>query len=291
MVLCQGKGPAKAWHPSTRAFLIINKKCKTGLVHSMERINKYLAHAGLGSRRHCEELVRAGRVTVAGQIVRELGTRVEADQEVRVDGQPIHGERHVYWLVNKPRGYLCTNSDPAGRPRAIDLLPHVPERVYTVGRLDEDSEGLLLLTNDGDLAYRLMHPRFGVDKTYLAQVAGVPTRDDVQKLLEGVYLSEGRVRAKSAKKLKTQGQSAWLRIVLNEGKNREIRRMLARLEHKVVRLIRVGLGPVQLGRLKKGRARPLAAQELRLLRQFAQRSRPTSEEFPGKSDSKSHIIH
>jgi 23S rRNA pseudouridine2605 synthase len=235
----------------------------------MERINKYLAHAGLGSRRHCEEMVRAGRVTVAGQVVRELGTRVAPDQEVCLDGQPIHGERLVYWLVNKPRGHLCTNSDPAGRPRAVDLLPHVPERVYTVGRLDEDSEGLLLLTNDGDLAHRLMHPRFGVDKTYLAQVAGVPRYADLEKLREGVWLSDGRVKAKSARKLKTQGQSAWLRIVLNEGKNREIRRMLARLEHKVLRLIRVGLGPIQLGRLKAGRARPLTGQELRQLRQAA----------------------
>ena len=238
----------------------------------MERINKYLAHAGIGSRRQCEELVRAGRVSVGGDVVRELGTRIGPDQEVRVDGQPIHSEHHVYWLVNKPRGYLCTNSDPAGRPRALDLLPHVPERVYTVGRLDEDSEGLLLLTNDGDLAHRLMHPRFGVDKTYLVQVAGLPSRADVQELLQGVYLSEGRVKAKSAKKLKTQGRSAWLRIVLCEGKNREIRRMLARLEHKVVRLIRVGLGPVQLGRLKAGRARPLTGQELRQLRQIAERA-------------------
>ena len=260
----------------------------------MERINKYLAHAGLGSRRHCEELVLAGRVTVGGEVVRELGTRIGPEQEVRVDGRPIHAERHVYWLVNKPRGYLCTNADPAGRPRAVDLLPHVPERVYTVGRLDEDSEGLLLLTNDGDLAHRLMHPRFGVDKTYLAQVAGLPTRDDVHKLLQGVYLSEGRVKAKSAKRLKTQGQSAWLRIVLTEGKNREIRRMLARLEHKVIRLIRVALGPVQLGRLKKGRARPLSTQELRQLRQIAARAGPmpaSAEKSPSEQGAPSDKIN
>ncbi len=235
----------------------------------MERINKYLAHAGLGSRRHCEELVRAGRVTVDGLVMRELGARIGPEQQVAVDGKPVEQERHVYWLVNKPRGCLCTNFDPAGRPRAIDLAPHVAERVYTVGRLDEDSEGLLLLTNDGDLAHRLMHPRFGVDKTYLVQVAGMPKRAELQKLLEGVWLAEGRVKAKSVRRLKTQGQSAWLRIVLNEGKNREIRRMLARLEHKVMRLIRVGLGPVQLGRLKSGRARPLTAPELRRLREAA----------------------
>src|ERR1051326_6673717 len=107
------------------------------------RLNKFLAHAGLGSRRHCEELIRAGRVSIDGQPVRELGTRVGPEQKVTVDGQPIHVEKHVYWVVNKPRGYLCTNHDPGGRPLAIDLVPHVPQRVYTVGRLDEDSEGLL----------------------------------------------------------------------------------------------------------------------------------------------------
>src|SRR5262245_39153852 len=114
----------------------------------MERLNKFLAHAGLGSRRHCEELILAGRGSVDGATVRELGTRVAPGQTVRVDGRPVKAERFVYWLVNKPRGYLCTNSDPGGRPLAIDLVPHVPQRVYTVGRLDEDSEGLLLLTND-----------------------------------------------------------------------------------------------------------------------------------------------
>src|SRR5437879_5829494 len=149
----------------------------------MQRLNKFLAHAGVGSRRHCEELIVAGRVRVDGQTIRILGTKVEPDQQVCVDGQPLRAEKPVYWLVHKPRGYLCTNHDPAGRPRAIDLVPHVDQRVYTVGRLDVDSEGLLLLTNDGDLANRLMHPRYGVEKTYLVQVAGSPTTDDVQKLL------------------------------------------------------------------------------------------------------------
>ncbi len=151
----------------------------------LERLNKFLAHAGVGSRRHCEELILRGRIAVDGQVVRELGTRIDPEtQQVSVDGTPLHHERLVYWLVNKPRGYLCTNHDPAGRPLAIDLVPHVQQRVYTVGRLDEDSEGLLLLTNDGDLANRLMHPRFGVDKTYLVQVAGKPTREELQQLLD-----------------------------------------------------------------------------------------------------------
>src|SRR3989442_1327191 len=145
----------------------------------MERLNKVLAHGGVGSRRQCDALIQAGRVKIDGQQVREPGTRVDPDQQrVSVDDTPIRGERQVYWLVNKPRGYLCTNFDPAGRPRAIDLVPHVDQRVYTVGRLDEDSEGLLLLTNDGDLANRLMHPRYGVEKTDLVQVAGHPKRED-----------------------------------------------------------------------------------------------------------------
>jgi 23S rRNA pseudouridine2605 synthase len=231
------------------------------------RLNKLLAHAGLGSRRHCEDLITSGRVVVDGHVVRELGTKVDPTRHrVTVNGKPIRVEHPVYWLVNKPRGYLCTNHDPAGRPRAIDLLPHVPQRVYTVGRLDEDSEGLLLLTNDGDLAHRLMHPRFGVEKTYLVQVAGNPTREDVQQLLKGVWLSDGHVRARHVKRLNRQGDSTWLEIVLNEGKNREIRRMLARLGHKVMRLRRVAIGPLQLGRLAAGKARPLPAAQVEFLR-------------------------
>ena len=245
----------------------------------MERLNKFLAHAGVGSRRYCETLISSGRVTVDGRTVRELGTRVDPSrQRISVDGEPLRSERPVYWLVNKPRGYLCTNRDPAGRPLAIDLVPHVSQRVYTVGRLDEDSEGLLLLTNDGDLAHRLMHPRFGVDKTYQVQVAGTPTAEDVQQLLKGVWLSDGHVRARQVKREKRQGDSTWLRIVLNEGKNREIRRMLARLGHKVLRLRRVALGPVRLGTLLAGKARRLTHPELDALKRVGQRRQTVGQE-------------
>jgi 23S rRNA pseudouridine2605 synthase len=238
----------------------------------MERLNKFLAHAGVGSRRHCDDLIRRGRVTVGGQVVRELGTKIEPDGAlVCVDGQPLQAERAVHWAVNKPRGVLCTNFDPSGRPRAIDLVPHVHQRVYTVGRLDEDSEGLLLLTNDGDLAHRLMHPRFGVEKTYIVQVAGRPRREDLQQLLQGVWLSDGHVKARRVRRLKSQGESAWLEIVLSEGKNREIRRMLARLNHKVLRLKRTAIGPVLLGRLASGRSRPLTKSELARLRRASDR--------------------
>jgi 23S rRNA pseudouridine2605 synthase len=247
----------------------------------MERLNKYLAHAGVGSRRHCDEMIAHGRVAIDGQVVRELGLRIDPEhQKVFVDGQPLHTEKLVYWLLNKPRGYLCTNDDPGGRPLAIELLPHVPQRVYTVGRLDEDSEGLLLMTNDGDLAFQLMHPRFGVYKTYLVQVAGRPTASDLQQLLDGVWLSDGYVKARKVRRVKTQGESTWLQIVLSEGKNREVRRMLARLGHKVMRLKRIAIGPIKLDRLPTGKSRKLKADELTQLREFAQRVRSRRGKTP-----------
>lgn len=236
----------------------------------MMRLNKFLAHAGVGSRRHCDGLIAAGRVRINGEPVRELGVQInEETDKVAVDDHPVHAEKHVYWAVHKPPGYLCTNRDPAGRPLAIDLVPHVDQRVYTVGRLDEDSEGLLLLTNDGDLAQKLMHPRFEVEKTYEVLVAGSPTPSDLDQLTTGVWLSEGRVKAKSIRKFKRQGDSTWLKIVLCEGKNREIRRMLAKLNHKVMRLRRVGIGPIRLDRLPKGKSRKLALPEIELLRKVA----------------------
>jgi 23S rRNA pseudouridine2605 synthase len=246
----------------------------------MERLNKYLAHAGVGSRRYCDDLIAQGRVRLDGQVVREMGTRIDPEsQQVVVDGHAIEAERLVYWLVNKPRGYLCTNHDPAGRPRALDLVPHVSQRIYTVGRLDEDSEGLLLMTNDGDLAFKLMHPRFGVRKTYLVQVAGKPGRDDIAKLLEGVWLSDGHVKAKRVKRLRSQGDSTWLEIVLAEGKNREVRRMLAKLEHKVMRLKRIAIGPLHIDRLPRGKSRKLKPDEVEQLRQSCER-RPRKKPVP-----------
>lgn len=233
----------------------------------MERLNKHLAHAGVGSRRQCDLLIQAGRVSVNGQRVESAGVRINPETDkVAVDDTPIKTERCVYWLFHKPRGVLCTNYDPAGRPRAIDFLPHVDQRIYTVGRLDEDSEGLLLMTNDGELANRLMHPRYGVEKTYLVLVAGFPSPEDQKRLLEGVYLAEGKVKAKRVKRMKVQGQSTWLRITLNEGKNREIRRMLSKCHHKVMRLRRIAIGPVKLDRLRAGKARKLSLGELEALK-------------------------
>ncbi len=233
----------------------------------MERLNKYLAHAGVGSRRHCDSLIVAGRVKINGERVVDLGIRVDPGiQKVSVDDQPVQAEKFVYWVVHKPAGYLCTTHDPSGRPLAQDLIPHVEQRVYTVGRLDEMSEGMLLMTNDGELANALTHPRYGVEKTYHVLVAGRPSPDDLENLIAGVWLSDGKVKAKRVRRLKTQGDSTWMRIVLAEGKNREIRRMLAKQGHKVVRLRRVAIGPVELDRLPKGKCRKLSLNELEALK-------------------------
>ena len=235
----------------------------------MERLNKYLAHAGVGSRRHCDGLIAAGRVKINDLVISDMGTKVDPGKhKVSVDDQVVKAEKLVYWLVHKPVGYLCTNHDPAGRPRAVDLIPHVDQRVYTVGRLDEGSEGLLLMTNDGDLAQALMHPRYQIDKTYQVLVAGRPSPEDIDRLLEGVWLSDGKVKAKKVFRMKSQGDSTWLKIVLCEGKNREIRRMLAKLGHKVQRLKRLAIGPIELDRLPKGKSRKLHLPELAILQKL-----------------------
>ena len=168
-----------------------------------------------------------GASAINGEIIRQLGTKVDpSSARITVDGEPIKLESMVYYAVNKPKGYVSTNSDPSGRPRVVDLLPEIPERVYTVGRLDEASTGLLILTNDGELANRLAHPRYGVEKIYRALVAGLPTPEMMAKLTEGVWLSDGKVRAKRARIVSRQGQATMLELVLAEGKKREIRRML-----------------------------------------------------------------
>ncbi len=227
------------------------------------RLQRYLAMAGAGSRRHCEEFILTGRVTVDGRTVTELGFRVVPGEfEVRLDGERVRLERKTWYLLNKPMGFLCTNSDPGGRPRVIDLFPRARERLFTVGRLDEHSQGLLLVTNDGALAHRLAHPRFRVRKIYHVQVAGLPTREILEQLKRGLYFAEGRFKVADAKIVRTRGNSAVLELELLEGQNREIRRLLAKLGHKVQRLERVALGSLTLGDLPVGQYRPLAASEI-----------------------------
>ncbi len=235
-----------------------------------DRLQKILAHAGIASRRACEELILQGRVTVGGQIVKELGTKVDlAKISVAVDGQKIHQERLVYFAVNKPKGHVSTNNDPSGRPRVLDLMPQISQRVYTVGRLDEMSVGLMLLTNDGELANKLAHPKFGVEKLYRVIVAGSPERETLNQLTEGIWLAEGKVRAKRVRVVAKKGDATVLEMVLAEGKNREVRRMLAKLGHKVMMLTRVAVGPITLKGLAVGQSRPLTGKEVDLLRRVA----------------------
>ncbi len=226
-----------------------------------------MAAAGVGSRRHCEELILAGRVEIDRKLVTELGTRVDPQrQEIRLDGVPLAQSRLVYYLVHKPPGVVSTNADPSGRPRVLDLLPPLRERLFTVGRLDLSSEGLILLTNDGELAQRLAHPRYGVEKTYHVLVAGCPSQEVLAKLRQGVHLAEGFARVASVRVKNALKQSTLLEIVLAEGRNRELRRILAKLGHKVLRLKRVALGGLRLRDLPPGQFRRLAPEEVRMLR-------------------------
>lgn len=232
-----------------------------------ERLQKVLAAAGLGSRRQCEELILAGRVDVGGKPVTELGTRVDASRDrIRVDGVRLARSRRVYYALHKPAGVVCTSRDPSGRARAIDLIPAADERLFTVGRLDLSSEGLILVTNDGELANQLAHPRYGVVKTYRVLVAGVPSPDVVSRLRRGVHLAEGLAKVARLRVIRRYKQSALLEIVLDEGRNREIRRILARTGHKVLRLVRTGIGPLRLGNLPSGEYRRLNRGEVDALR-------------------------
>jgi 23S rRNA pseudouridine2605 synthase len=233
---------------------------------SGERLQKVLAAAGVASRRECEQLIREGRVEVDGNVVTELGLRVDRGrQEIRVDGERLSQPKLHYFAVNKPRGVVSTARDPSGRPRVIDLLPPDLPRVFNVGRLDLHSEGLILVTNDGELANCLTHPRHGIKKTYHIQVAGHPESEVLRQLVGGVHLAEGFAHVESARIKSRRKQSTVLEVVLSEGRNREIRRLLARFGHKVQRLVRVAVGPVRLGDLPPGAVRRLTREEIQSL--------------------------
>mgnify|MGYP002624766363 CR=1 FL=1 len=241
-----------------------------------------MASAGVASRRQCEEYITAGRVEVDRVPVTELGHKVDPEQsEIRVDGEPIKSSRRVYYAVNKPPGVVCTNDDPSGRVRVIDLLPPSSERVYTVGRLDQNSEGLILVTNDGWLAQQLTHPRFGVEKVYHVHVAGTPDPEAIASLERGVHLAEGAAKAERVTIKRRHKQSTVLEMVLREGRNREIRRLLARIGHKVMSLRRMSVGNVRLGRLEVGEVRRLRPEEITKLRQIANMRRDEAD-APGR---------
>ena len=232
-----------------------------------ERLQKVLAHAGVAARRRAEEMIVAGRVAVNGRVVTELGTKVNpAVDVIQVDGRPLgQPETPVYFLVNKPRGVLSAARDVRGRTTVVDLVKH-RARLYPVGRLDLDSEGLILLTNDGALAFRLTHPRFEHEKEYRVLVAGHPDEEALEQLRRGVELEGGRTRPAQVKVEQETDQGTWLRIVLREGRKRQIRRMIEAVGYYVLRLIRVRIGPLRLGALKPGCYRPLTSREVRALR-------------------------
>jgi 23S rRNA pseudouridine2605 synthase len=230
------------------------------------RLHVLLARCGFGSRRACEEFVKAGRVSVNGTVVTTPGYTVTRKvDKVLVDDESVRPVRPAYYMVNKPKGMLCTTNDPAGRPRVVDLFPKSAGRVFPIGRLDENTVGLILVTNDGEMSHQLAHPRFRVAKVYHVLVAGLPTPEILKQLREGMYFSDGRFKVEKARKIGRRGKSTVLEVVLKEGQNREIRRLFARVGHKVMKLERVAFGPLQLRGVAVGRARPLTREEVKLL--------------------------
>ncbi len=227
-----------------------------------DRLQKVMAAAGIASRRASEVLISAGRVTVNG-VVASLGDRVDADTDVvEVDGERVIVDTTLrYLMLNKPQGVVSTTSDPEGRPTVMDLV-NLDERLYPVGRLDQDTEGLLLLTNDGELANRLLHPSFGVERTYLALVPGPVRREVMRRLTEGVELDDGLARPKRVKVVEEHRGKALLEVVMTEGRKREVRRMLAAVGMPVERLARVSFGGVELGDLRQGKWRFLDRPEI-----------------------------
>jgi 23S rRNA pseudouridine2605 synthase len=251
----------------------------------MERLQKILSTAGVASRRTSEELITQGRVEVNGEVVRTLGTKADPTTDViKVDGRRIRLDvRPRYLLLNKPRNVVTTRRDPEGRRTVIELLKGVREYVYPVGRLDYDSEGLLLLTSDGDLAARLMHPRHAVERVYEAMVAGTPADEDLDKLRRGVFLEGARTLPAQVRRAGVvgKGRQALTRLVitLQEGRNRQVRRMCASIGHPVRKLTRTRMGPITLGDLRPGHWRDLTDREIRLLRAAAS---PPSPDAPSE---------
>ncbi|HEV2325186.1 MAG TPA: pseudouridine synthase [Terracidiphilus sp.] len=250
----------------------------------LERLQKILSQAGIASRRHAEEMIVAGRVAVNGQIVTTLGSKADPERDhIRVDGKLLHGsERHRYFVLHKPKGYVTTVSDPEGRPTVMEFVSRLGERVYPVGRLDFQSEGLLLMTNDGGLANQLTRASSGVEKTYLVKVAGQPDEEALERLRNGVLIerggltasglhgSGGRVRTAPARIRQIRpGENPWYEVVLTEGRNRELRKMFSAVGHYVEKIRRVGYGPLVLD-IAPGKLRELSLEEVDALRQTAE---------------------
>lgn len=236
------------------------------------RLQKLIAGTGIASRRKAETLITAGRVTVNGKVVTELGTKVDPERDhVKLDGKHLSSvQPFVYLMLNKPKNVMSTLDDPGGRTTVKDYLRGVSVRVFPVGRLDFDSEGLMLLTNNGDLAQALLHPRYHVPKTYLIKVKGVLTDEEIRQLEQGVRLEDGMTSPAQVKKIKKAEANSWLEITIREGRKHQVKRMLESVGHPVIKLMRVRMGPLSLGNLDSGEFRFLTDREANALRELVE---------------------
>ena len=236
-----------------------------------ERLQKIIASAGITSRRNAEKLIVDGRVSVNHVVVRELGVKADSEKdEIRVDDKLIFSEvSKIYLMLNKPKGYVTTLHDPQKRHIVTDLLPGISDRVFPVGRLDYDSEGLLLLTNDGDFSQKLQHPRFSIPKTYEVKIEGILTDQDLQFVAKGMRLDDGQFRPDHVQLMKRGPKNTWVTLTISEGRNRLIRRGFEALNHSVIRLIRTAVSDLKLGTLKTGTYRHLAKEEVKKLLSFS----------------------
>lgn len=247
----------------------------------MERLQKIMAQAGIASRRKCEELILEGKVQVNGETVTALGTKADPDEDIiTVNGKPIKNEKKVYVMLNKPKGVITSASDPEGRKIVSDYLKGIKERVYPIGRLDYDTEGLLLLTNDGEFANLLSHPKYHVPKTYLATVKGVPHGTVLDKLRAGIMLEDGMTSPAEVeyKDVDPDNKQSVISITIHEGRNRQVRRMFEAISHPVIRLKRISFGDLLLQNLKRGVYRHLTPDEINTLRQMAVSAKPAGEQ-------------
>jgi len=244
-----------------------------------ERLQKILAHAGVASRRKAEALIESGHVTVNGKVVRELGSKANLDEDlIQVDGRTIRETQDkVYYVLYKPAGCVTTLSDPEDRPTIKRYLEHVPERVYPVGRLDYDVEGALIVTNDGDLAFSMMHPKFGVRRTYLAKVHGVPSPEQIERLRKGVRLEDGRARALEADIHSRTPKNTWVRVVVAEGRQHLVKRLMEAAGAPVQKLHRADYGGIGVAGMRPGELRELTRAEVQLLRSQAGKKAEASE--------------
>ncbi|WP_019322679.1 pseudouridine synthase [Streptococcus mutans] len=228
------------------------------------RINKYIAHAGVASRRKAEELIKQGLVTLNGQMVTELATTVKSGDRVEVEGQPIYNEEKVYYLLNKPRGVISSVRDDKGRQTVVDLLPEVKERIYPVGRLDWDTSGLLILTNDGDFTDKMLHPRHEIDKVYVARVKGLASKDNLRPLTKGIVIDGKKTQPARYRIVKTDREKnrSVVELTIHEGRNHQVKKMFETVGLMVDKLSRTRFGTLDLSGLNSGEARRLNKKEI-----------------------------